>query len=107
MDNLRREQLRENWNEEALHGEDWREDLTPEELDYVSGLDRNYNRGILAMASVILIREQVHARFARSEIQELETVYDHCRLRLRNGQIFLARLDRDRKLRLDEIDEAC
>lgn len=107
MDNLRREQLREYWNEEALYGDDWRDDLTPEELDYVSGLDQNYDRGILAMASVILIREQVRERFAPREILELETVGDHCRLRLKDGRMFLARLDRDNSLRLDEIDGVC
>ena len=107
MDEIRREHLFDSWNKEPRQGEDWREDLTPEELDYVSGLDRNYNRGILALASAILVREKVRAQFSPGEILELETIYDHCRLRLRSGQMYLARLDRNRDLRLDEIDGVC
>lgn len=107
MDNLRREQLTANWENECGGDESWREDLTPEELDFIANLDNAYHRGTLAMASAILIREEVRARFRPSEILELETVFDHCRLRLRSGGLFLARLNADHSLRLDEIDEVC
>ena len=54
MANLRREQLREYWTEEAMYGDDWRDDLTPEELDYVSALDRNYDRSMLELVISII-----------------------------------------------------
>ena len=109
MDNLRIEELRKLWNSETEFPDtqDWRDDLTPEELDYVSGLDKNYRHGILAMASAILVRKKVRQRFSPSEIQELETIHDHCRLRLKDGQMFLAWLDQHHNLRLDEIDGVC
>ena len=107
MDNLRMEQLKEYWDEEDLYGEDWREDLTPEELDYVASLDRGHDRGVLVVPSAILILEKIRAQFTPSEIQELERGHDHYRLRLRDGHLYLARLDKDRQLRLDEIDEVC
>lgn len=109
MDNLRIEELRQLWDaeSEAPETQEWRDDLTPEELDYVSGLDGSFRRGFLAMASAILVREKVRKRFSPMEIQELETVRDHCRLTLRDGRMFLARLDADRFLRLDEIDGVC
>ena len=43
----------------------------------------------------------------REEIAEVETIRDHCRVRLRDGAMYLARLDRDLSLRLDEIDGVC
>ena len=109
MDNLRIEEIRRHWDRESENPEsmEWRNDLTPEELDYVTAMDKSYRSGMLAMASAILVREKVHAQFSPREILELETVRDHCRLRLRDGRLFLARLDRDRNLRLDEIDGVC
>ena len=41
------------------------------------------------------------------EIRELETVGDHCRLWLRDGTAYLARLASNGTLRLDPIDSAC
>ena len=107
MDNLRMEELRELWNAEPIDGEDWREDLTPEELDCVANWDSAYDRGMLAIASHILIREKIRKRFAPQEILDLENIRDHCRLRLRDGRLFLARLDRNNELMLNEIDEVC
>ena len=109
MDNLRREELRQLWDNESESPEtmEWRDSLTPEELDYVTSLDKRYRNGLLAIASAILVREKVRAQFSHAEILELETIYDHCRLQLRDGRLFLARLDRDRNLRLDEIDGVC
>lgn len=109
MDNLRIEEIRQLWDaeSEAPETQEWRDSLTPEELDYVSGLDRSFRKGFLAMASAILVREKVRRQFRPQEIVELETVYDHCRLRLRDGRTLLARLDADRALQLDEIDGVC
>ena len=107
MDNLRMEQLRNYWQDEPLCGAGWREDLTPEELDCVAEWDRAYTRDVRAIASVFLIQEKVRERFSPTEILELETIHDHCRLRLRDGRMFLARLDQDRNLKLNEIDEVC
>lgn len=106
MDNLRREQLTASWENECGDDMSWREDLTPEELDFIASLDNTYLQGTLAMASAILIQEKVRARFRPSKILELETAFDHCRLRLRGG-LFLARLNAGHSLRLDEIDEVC
>lgn len=106
MDELRKTHLKESWSSET--GEPWtqawREELAPEERAYVSGLDRDYGRGILALCSAILVREKVRARYRPEEVLELETVYDHCRLRLRDGRTLLAWLDRDGTLQLDEPD---
>ena len=108
MDNLRREQLIDNWNEEGRDDDtEWREDLTPEELDFVEGLDRRYDCGILKMASRILIMEKIRAKYSPAEIMELEGVGEHYRLRLRDGSLFLARLGNDNSLLLTEIDEVC
>ena len=109
MDHLRIEELRELWNYENEDPEtqDWRDSLTAEELAYVSSLDRNYRRGISALASAILVREAVREQFAPEEILELETVRGHdsahCRLRLRDGRLFRAWLDTDGRLRLSHL----
>lgn len=108
MDNLRREQLTDNWDSECNSGDpSWRKELTAEELDFVASLDRGYRRGMLTMASAILVREKVRSRFRPGEIAELVTIRDHCRLRLRDGRLYLARLNDDNSLRLDEIDGVC
>lgn len=104
MDELRKKELRENWSSET--SEVWRKELTPEELDYVAGLDRDYDRGILALCSAILVREKVRAQYTAEEILELKTVYDRCRVCLRDGRILLASLNRDGSLRLDEMGAA-
>ena len=54
-----------------------------------------------------LIREKIRARYSLAEIMELEGFGGHCRLRLRDGRIFLANLDDGNALRLTEIDEVC
>ena len=61
----------------------------------------------MAICSAILVREEVRARFHPEEIVELETIRDHCRVRLRDGSLYLARMGRDCTLRLDEIDGVC
>ncbi len=109
MDSERMEELRRFWNRESEDPEtlEWRDELTPEELDVVSGWDTNYDNGVLAISSAILVRELICRSFSPQEIQEIETVHDHCRLRLRDGRLFLARLGADNSLRLDEIDGVC
>ena len=54
-----------------------------------------------------LIREKIRAQYSPAEIMELEGFGDHCRLRLRDGSLFLANLNNDNSLRLTEIDEVC
>ena len=61
------------------------------------------SRGIAAMCSAILVRERVQQRYRPEEIAELKTVYDHCRLRLRSGEVFLARWAPAGGLRLEKI----
>ena len=105
MDELCKTRLKDNWTHETSDPQTqaWREELTVEEHTYVSGLDRDYNKGILAICSAILVREKVRTRYRPEEILELETVYDHCRLRLRDGRTLLARLGRGNSLQLTEV----
>ncbi len=109
MDDVRREYIRDRFYQETNEPEsqEWRDELTPEELEYVSQLDVRHESSVLVMCSAILVREEVRARFRPEEITELETIQDHCRVRLRDGTMYLARLDRDCSLRLDEIDGVC
>ena len=109
MDDERREYIRELFYQETDEPEsqEWRDELTPEELEYVGQLDAQYVPGSLAICSAILVREKVRARFRPEEIAEVETIREHCRVRLRDGTMYLARLGRDRSLRLDEIDGVC
>lgn len=109
MDDIRREQLRQRLYRETNDPEsqEWRDDLTPEELEYVEQLDNSYISHIAAMCSAILVREKVRARFRQEEISELETIRDHCRVRLQDGRLFLARLGREQELLLDVIDDVC
>ena len=109
MDEIRREQLWESWNHENddPESEDWRLDLTPEELEYVEQLDDSYTNGIRQLCTAILVRERIRDRYSPAEILSLETVGDHCRLWLRDGTAYLARLAGDGTLRLDELDPAC
>ena len=87
----------------APESQEWREDLTEEESAYVQARDKHYERGIAAMCSAILVRERVQQRYRPEEIAELKTVYDHCRLRLRSGEVFLARWAPAGGLRLEKI----
>ena len=109
MDNERREYIRDRFYQETNEPEsqEWRDELTPEELEYVGQLDDRYESGVLAICSAILVREKLRARFRPEEIAEVETIREHCRVRLRDGAMYLARLDRDLSLRLDEIDGVC
>lgn len=109
MDEIRREQLLENWDHETEAPEtmEWRDDLTPEELEYIAQLDGQYDRGVCSLAMAILTREKVREKYGPAEIRELKAVGDHCMLWLRDGRLFLARLGRDQELLLDEVDGVC
>lgn len=109
MDDERREYIRDRFYQETNEPEsqEWRDDLTPEELEYVGQLDDRYESGILAICSAILVHDLLRTRFRPEEIAEVETIREHCRVRLRDGTMYLARLDRDLSLRLDEIDGVC
>lgn len=109
MDEIRREHLLDNWNNETNEAwtQEWRDGLTPEELEYIAQLDGGYDKGVCSIAMAILTREKVREKYGPAEIRELKAVGDHCMLWLRDGRLFLARLGRDRELLLDEIDGVC
>lgn len=54
-----------------------------------------------------LILQQVRRRYSSAEIQELKIEEDFCLVRLRDGRLYLARLDRNRHLVLEELDGVC
>ena len=105
MDELRREDLAGLWNDEE--DEEWREDLTAEERDFLAGLDRQYNRGMLRMCENILTMEQIRKRFKPREIAEVKSLPGHCRLRLRSGELYNARLSKQHTLLLEAVDPVC
>lgn len=109
MDSERRAQILENLSNETEEEwtQEWREDLTPEELDFVAQEDDRYCDIVQAACTSLLIKDRVRQQFQPIEIEELTDIYDHCRLRLRDGRIFLVRLARDGSLILREIDGAC
>lgn len=109
MDNLRMEEIRQLWvsESEAPETQEWRDDLTPEELEYIDNLDNGYVTGVQHICTAILVRERVQQRYSPAEICELETIGDHCRLWLRDGSAWLARLTSAGELRLDPIDTVC
>lgn len=65
MDDYRMEELRARLGQETNDPEsqEWREDLTPEELEYVEQLDDPYASVVLADFSAFLVLEQVRERF--------------------------------------------
>ena len=105
MNDERREYIRDQLYQETGDPESqaWRDELTPEEMEYVERLDGRYATGIAAMCAAILVREKVRERYRPEEIAELKTVYGHCRLRLRSGEVFLARWAPAGGLRLEKI----
>ena len=109
MDDERREYIRDRFYQETNEPEsqEWRDDLTPEELEYIAQLDGGYDKGVCSIAMAILTREKVREKYGPAEIRELKAVGDHCMLWLRDGRLFLARLGRNRELLLDEIDGVC
>lgn len=51
--------------------------------------------------------QQIRQRYDSGQILELRMIDGICTLRLRNGQLFMARLDRRGNLRLEELEGAC
>ena len=109
MDNERRKYIRSQFYQESNDPEsrEWRDELTPEEMEYVERLDGRYATSVAAMCAAILVREKVRERYRPEEIAKLETIRDHCRVTLRDGTMYLARLGQDHSLRLDEIGGVC
>lgn len=109
MDNLRREELTQLWGDETNEEEtqDWREELTPEERDFVAGLDAGYCRETRRLCEAILIRDKLRQRYSLCMIEELTTLGDCCRLRLRDGRAYLVTLDQDNDLKFQAVDDAC
>lgn len=111
MDDNRREELRARLGQETNDPEsqEWREDLTPEELEYVNHVNQldsqHITAGVITCTDLLLF--WIRERFRQEEIAELETIRGHCRLRLRDGRMYIARLGRDNRLKLDEIDGVC
>lgn len=46
-------------------------------------------------------------QYSTGEIREMRVIDDICTLRLRNGQLFMARLSRSGDLILEELDGVC
>ncbi len=105
MDELRREDLAGLWNDEE--DQEWREELTAEERDYLHGLDRQYNRGMLRMCEDALTLDLIRRSFQPKEIAEVKAMRGHCRLRLRSGELYNARLSKQRTLLLEAVDPVC
>ena len=63
MDDERREYIRDRLYQETNEPESqgWRDELTPEELEYAAQLDEQYETIVTATYSAILVREQVRA----------------------------------------------
>ena len=78
MDDERREYIREQLYQETGEQESqaWRDELTPEELEYAARVDEQYETGVTAICSAVLVREKVRARYRPQEIAELETIRD-------------------------------
>lgn len=109
MDNERREDLFRLWGEETSdpETEEWRDDLTPEERDFVAALDNDFSRGMLRLCSVILIRDKLRQRYDPRMVEELTALRDCCRLKLKDGQVYLASLDRNNDLVLQPVEIVC
>lgn len=105
MDEQRREELAALWNEET--DQEWREELPAEERDYLSSLDRQYHRGMLRMCEDSLTMDLIRRRFQPKEIEEVKAMRGHCRLRLRSGELYNARLSKQRTLLLEAVDLVC
>ena len=105
MEELRREDLVGLWEDET--DEEWREELLAEERDYLADLDKQYRRGMPRMCENILTMEQIRRRFKPKEIAEVTSLPGHCRLRLRSGALYNARLSKDHTLLLEAVDPVC
>ena len=109
MNTTRREELTRLWGDEtnAEESQSWRESLTPEECDFVAGLDENYCQGARRLCEAIVIRDRLRRQYDPRQIAELTTLRDCCRMRLRDGRTCLVRLGRDNALKFQAVDDAC
>ena len=105
MDDTRREELTALW--EGERDQDWREDLTIEERDFLADLDRKYHRGMARMCEDILTMDLVRKLFKPTAIAELRAMQGHCRLRLKSGAMYNAWLSKSRELVLEPVDPVC
>lgn len=81
--------------------QEWRDGLTPEEQEYVDQQDDHFEQAIAAMCSAILVVERLRKKYKPEELLELKTFGDHCRVRLRSGEQYMARLGKDGGLVLE------
>ena len=81
--------------------QEWRDGLTPEEQAYVDQQDDHFERAIAAMCSARLVVERLRKKYKPEELLELKTFGDHCRVRLRSGEQYMARLGKDGGLVLE------
>ena len=85
----------------APETQEWRDELTPEEQAYVDREDDCYEYAVATMCSAILVMEQLRKKYQPEELLELKTFGDHCRVRLRSGEQYMARLGKDGGLVLE------
>ena len=81
--------------------QEWRDELTPEEQEYVDQQDNHFERAIAAMCSARLVVERLRKKYQPEELLEIKTVHDHCRVRLHSGEQYMARLGKDGGLVLE------
>ncbi len=103
MDKERKAQIDWCLNNEtnAPETQEWRDGLTPEEQEYVDQQDNHFERAIAAMCSARLVVERLRKKYKPEELLELKTFGDHCRVRLRSGEQYMARLGKDGGLVLE------
>jgi hypothetical protein len=103
MDKERKAQIDWCLNNEtnAPETQEWRDELTPEEQEYVDQQDNHFERAIAAMCSARLVVERLRKKYKPEELLELKTFGDHCRVRLRSGEQYMARLGKDGGLVLE------
>ena len=85
----------------APETQEWRNELTPEERAYVDQQDGCCEQAIAAMCSARLVVERLRKKYKPEELLELKTFGDHCRVRLRSGEQYMARLGKDGGLVLE------
>ena len=103
MDKERKAQIDWCLNNEtnAPETQEWRDELTPGEQAYVDREDDCYEYAVAAMCSARLVVERLRKKYKPEELLELKTFCDHCRVRLRTGEQYMARLGKDGGLVLE------
>ena len=62
---------------------------------------------MLRLCEDALTLDLIRHRFKPKEIVELKAMRGHCRLRLRSGDLYNARLSKERTLLLEAVDPVC